>query len=1193
MSAQPPVAILVLGMHRSGTSAMTRVLNLLGVDLGSELKASAEDNPRGFWEHGRVIALHEHLLHALSRSWDDPRPLPKGWLESEPAKEAEADIVRLVRAEFDGCPLWAVKDPRLCRFVPLWRNTLRELAIESKALIVHRDPREVVASLARRDGLPEPVSELLWLRYLKEAEQDTRGLRRCAVGYAELLEDWKAVRARIAADLSVPLVDGAADAVDRFLSSALRHHRSGRGAGGWLAAASRALDSADAKQSEELLSELRVGLANISERIAPATPAIEGLAELLAGERRRYDAEIAAATSWAHDREEASRVSAEREADLLEELQKATLWSSERDSELREVARVADGLRQQLEEATRWGFELDEALREHAALVEGLRVELGEATRWGTERDEALREHMVLVEGLRAELSESARWGVERDEELQRTVALAHSLQTQLEASTRWGKDRDEEVRKTGAELERVWRERYDIEAQLRMRNDEIAGLKKMLKNEVEAITSRLHAAESELSSARAELAAVQALSAHSSERIGILESRLARMGFANHARRLAARTRSQLGRGAKAAIVGLVRAFPGSPARREARLATLRRLEEARVSGSNGASVLRDIQLLATDRWPARPAYALRPARSAEQLPLDISVVTHHSERWVADFIHSLSQLDYPLALIRLLVRDHSGDDATRRALEDAVGRLDGELGGYAYSRGANAGFGAGHNHNLALGDAKYFLVCNIDGRLRPDSIDTAVRAAQGSAESVCAWEFRQAPYEHPKYYDPVTLHTSWVSGACVMFRRDALNRVKGFDDRIFMYGEDVDLSYRLRGLGFALAYVPAAVYDHDTYAEPNQFKATQFHGSTLANILLRLRFGTFADLLPIPLMWRELRQAAIQQGAYAGFKRNTWRLLKHAPAFLATRHRRGSSRIPFMRWDYGLRRDGAFEASGRAASHAPLVSIVVRTYRGRDQLLRQALASIANQTYANIEVLVVEDKGDAMRTVADECAQAWGLNLRYIACVEPGSNRCITGNKGLEASRGAFCCFLDDDDLLFADHVEYLVARLEGRDDLGACYALAWETKILVDPASGQYREVMHSSLPQQRMPFDRELMRTMNFIPIQTVVFRRSLYERYGGFHPELENLEDWNLWSRYSWRHDFLMCPKTTSLYHVPADLSREGSRQSELDRYYAIAKAESDTARGHIDAAWPGTYGRLDRLDRAETSGVHT
>ncbi len=101
-------AILVLGMHRSGTSAATRVINLLGADLGHDLLPTAGDNPRGFWEHRAIVEIHEELLAALDRSWHDVRSMPENWLSSEPASIARDKLVNLLGKEFSDRDLWAV-----------------------------------------------------------------------------------------------------------------------------------------------------------------------------------------------------------------------------------------------------------------------------------------------------------------------------------------------------------------------------------------------------------------------------------------------------------------------------------------------------------------------------------------------------------------------------------------------------------------------------------------------------------------------------------------------------------------------------------------------------------------------------------------------------------------------------------------------------------------------------------------------------------------------------------------------------------------------------------------------------------------------------------------------------------------------------------------------------------------------------
>src|SRR3546814_15155293 len=105
--------VLVLGMHRSGTSALTRVLNLLGVALGRQLmQAAAGNNETGFWEHQDAVDAHEALLAAFGMRWSDPRRLPDGWEETPAADTARAAIRPTIAAQFDGVPLWGVKEDR-------------------------------------------------------------------------------------------------------------------------------------------------------------------------------------------------------------------------------------------------------------------------------------------------------------------------------------------------------------------------------------------------------------------------------------------------------------------------------------------------------------------------------------------------------------------------------------------------------------------------------------------------------------------------------------------------------------------------------------------------------------------------------------------------------------------------------------------------------------------------------------------------------------------------------------------------------------------------------------------------------------------------------------------------------------------------------------------------------------------------
>lgn len=225
--AEPRSALLVLGMHRSGTSATTRVLNLLGADLGENLMGPGYSNDHGFWEHMEAFQINDRLLRSLGMTWNDPRRMPAGWEETAEFTSALREIVVLLERDFAEAPLWALKDPRICRLVPLWLKALENQKVTGRAVIVLRHPDEIADSLAVRDGLSRSQIHLLWARHLCEAERETRGMPRCVIRYDRMLKDWRSELSQAGSELGVkwPVnFDLAAAQIDGFLQSGSRHH---------------------------------------------------------------------------------------------------------------------------------------------------------------------------------------------------------------------------------------------------------------------------------------------------------------------------------------------------------------------------------------------------------------------------------------------------------------------------------------------------------------------------------------------------------------------------------------------------------------------------------------------------------------------------------------------------------------------------------------------------------------------------------------------------------------------------------------------------------------------------------------------------------------------------------------------------------------------------------------------------------
>ncbi|MCH2091319.1 MAG: glycosyltransferase [Pseudoxanthomonas sp.] len=1146
--------VLVAGMHRSGTSALTGTLSLLGFDLGEHLLPPSEDNPKGFYENSEVVAIHERLLSAIGSSWDDPRPFPEGWDRSPAAETAVIEIKSLVQDSFANSARWAVKDPRICRFLPLWRAALGELGIDASVLIVLRHPWEVATSIKKRNEWSVPSGELLWLRYVFDALKGSEGWPTAVLRYEDLLEaPVVAVRNALGhLNLTAITSEAAGEAINDFVERGWRHHHvRPRSHGGDDDPFSRL-----ARRTYELLAESagdapdRKALSVLQRDFELAWVAQAGRLDetfgRLAVARGNYSAAMT----------EIARLSGELQSQHALVEQERGKWY--------ERANVAEELEGHLAaeriESVDLASELESERRLHG---EALALQQEQARQLQAEIEAArilkndLEARGVKLERLEAELVASRRREVEAMGELREATEESRRLQEQ-NGQLRHGQETligKIDALEQASELAR--QEQSLLTHQLATTIERLNHTQQSAQDALQAMSAQEVAKKAEAVELRLILDGLQNQINLLNGRAEQLESRVFRRTLSSWMGGAVRRIYQDGKRLAKSSIKRAILALPGSAATKTHRLDRILSAYHAAGSGTNGKSILADVSALAQQRWPAQSAYSLRKS-GEESADLDVSVVLYNSQRWLDEFCDSILALDYPLNRICLWFRDHSSGDETERAVERVRAGLEARLGAVHYSRGRNGGFGAGHNHNFAGAAAEYFLVCNVDGRFRPETLRTLIAAATSSDARVGAWELRQAPYEHPKYYDPVTMATTWASGACTLYRRSAYKEVRGFDDAIFMYGEDVDLSYRLRARNWMLAYVPSAVFDHATYEGEETFKPLQFHGSTLANILLRLRFGTACDIAAIPGMWLELGRTARQMKLRRGYVRNSLKLMMKAPGFLLSRLWVGRISVPFARWDYGLRRDGAFEPVGTIDPEAPLVSVVVRTYRGRGELLRQALLSIANQTYDKVEAVVVEDKGDTLRQTAADCAREFGLSVSYHACMDVDSNRCRTGNIGLARARGRYLCFLDDDDLLFADHVEYLVQRHMDNPTAAACYSLAWEAKIVNVGDGARYLEVMHDCPAGMKRVFDRELLRKMNYIPIQAVLFKRELFEQYGGFNERLENLEDWELWRRYSNAHQFVYCPKTTSVFHTPFDPQIQAARQTLLNEYYWVA-----------------------------------
>lgn len=223
--------LVVIGMHRSGTSATTGTLQCVGVQLGEKLYAGHSDvNAKGYFEHSDIADANEEVLLRLGSVWDDVLVKPDGWWQRDELRPFAEKMRLYIRRDFAKSRLWALKDPRVCRLLPWWLEIFRAEGIAPHFLFVVRSPDEVCGSLQRRDGFSRQKSLMLWLLHYLEAESGSRGYPRAFIAFDHFLEDPQGELRRVERQLglSFPVsVDVAGACLEQFLSKDLRHHRAG------------------------------------------------------------------------------------------------------------------------------------------------------------------------------------------------------------------------------------------------------------------------------------------------------------------------------------------------------------------------------------------------------------------------------------------------------------------------------------------------------------------------------------------------------------------------------------------------------------------------------------------------------------------------------------------------------------------------------------------------------------------------------------------------------------------------------------------------------------------------------------------------------------------------------------------------------------------------------------------------------
>ncbi|WP_181454462.1 glycosyltransferase [Paenibacillus dendritiformis] len=248
--------------------------------------------------------------------------------------------------------------------------------------------------------------------------------------------------------------------------------------------------------------------------------------------------------------------------------------------------------------------------------------------------------------------------------------------------------------------------------------------------------------------------------------------------------------------------------------------------------------------------------------------------------------------------------------------------------------------------------------------------------------------------------------------------------------------------------------------------------------------------------------------------------------------------------------------------------------VSIIIRT-KNRPKLLRRALVSLRRQSFTDFEVNIVEDGKPHSRSICDEFSD---LSIQYYSTNEQ-VGRARAANIGMDLSSGYYLNFLDDDDFLLPNHIETMLKKFEEKNEADVVYGRSIErkdnfvTEKLDDSFCDSGRVRNFGELDKQKIFFQ-------NYFPIQAVMFKKELYECYGGMDESLKYLEDWDLWIKYSMVAVFCYTDEITSVYHVPNKRNERKERERILKNYECVIKEKYKQKRIVLNIKQPNLIDKI-------------
>ncbi|UCN00603.1 glycosyltransferase [Sulfurimonas sp. SWIR-19] len=402
--------IMILGMHRSGTSALTGLLQYLKVSLGNKTAGPADDNVQGFFENENIVKYNEKILASLGTQWDTIY-FDYNKVQENITVAQKEELKQLLESEFSEETLFAIKDPRICYLFPLYAEILLNLKVNIKILLPYRNPLEVAKSLHVRNNFTQEKSELLWLSYFLHAEKHSRNYHRLFLNFDDLLRFPEKSIKSIDEKLNTNLLKEYAakkGQIEKFLDKNLKHQNEG------VYRFSSFLKTVVPQLEFFLEKDFNAVDVKIFDDIREEYFGVgKFFYQLLLVEQNKIvklQDDLTQQTSWAKELDEKNREKIETIRRLQDDLTQQTSWAKELDEKNREKIETIRRLQDDLTQQTSWAKELDEKNREKIETIRRLQDDLTQQTSWAKELDEKNREKIETIRKLQDDLTQQTSW---------------------------------------------------------------------------------------------------------------------------------------------------------------------------------------------------------------------------------------------------------------------------------------------------------------------------------------------------------------------------------------------------------------------------------------------------------------------------------------------------------------------------------------------------------------------------------------------------------------------------------------------------------------------------------------------------------------------------------------------------------------------------------------------------------------